>query len=168
MASPIDLTEDSGDLLPSEIWKSWLPIQGKSVFHLFEFDHYPSSKTHYLIPQDLTPMLHEAAIPDFDYTTLPQLPSPVHPSVPKEYQDSIRSSQHLVNSVTLTPSPVHGEPIRLPVWIFNYWREIELAASYQVQWRAALVWLESHSKSPVTGGSCQQLLMALTFPLVWK
>ena len=160
MASQIDLTEDH---LPSDIWRSWLPIQGRSVFHLFEFNQYPAGSTHYLTPSDLTPMLHEADIPDFSHTTLIQLGPPLDPSVSKAYQDAIRSAQHLVNSVTLTPSAVHGEPVRVPVWIFDYWREMELATSYQVQWRAAMVWLESYSESPVTSGCCQKLLMALSF-----
>jgi hypothetical protein len=160
MAFILDLTEDH---LSSDIWKGWLPIQGRSVFYLFEFNLYPSNKTHYLIPSDLTPMLHEADIPDFSYTTLLQLGLPANPSVSEAYQVGIRSAQHQVNSVTLTPSPEHGGSVRLPVWIFDYWREIGLTISYLVQWRAAMVWLESYSKSPVTSGTCQNLLMALSF-----
>jgi hypothetical protein len=163
MASSIDLTEDHGGHIPPDIWKNWLPIQGKSVFHLLQFDQFPANKTHYLVPPDLTPMLHEADIPDFDYATLLQLGPPVIPSVSMAYQEAIRTAQHLVNSVTLTPSPLLGEPVRLPVWVFDYWREIELAASYQVEWRAALEWLESYSKSPEATGFCQKLLMALSF-----
>jgi len=122
-------------------------------------------------------MLHEADIPDFDYNILLQLGTPVDSSVSKAYQDAIRSAKHPVHSVTLTPSPGaltpspgtltppprYQGPVVLPVWIFDYWREIQLAASYQEQWKAALVWLQSHSKSPTAAEHCQQLLMALSF-----
>jgi len=158
MSSPIDLTEDHKDHLPSDIQEGWLPTRDKSVLHLFTFDWYPVCKTHYLLPPDLTPVLHEADIPDFDYNILLQLGPPVDPSVSQAYQHAIRSTQHPVHSVTLTPSPGHGEPVRLPVWIFHYWREIELAASYLEQWRGAMVWLHSHSESPATAGCCQELL----------
>jgi len=108
-------------------------------------------------------VLHEVDIPDFDYNILLQLGPPVDPSVSQAYQHAIRSIQHPVHSVTLTPSPGHGEAVRLPVWIFHYWREIKLAASYLEQWRGAMVWLQSHSESPATTGHCQELLMALSF-----
>jgi len=98
-----------------------------------------SAKPTIFSPQIL-PVLHEADISDFDYAILLQLGPLVDSSISQVYQHATRSTQHLVHLVTLTPSPRHGEPIRLPVWIFHYLREIELAALYLEKWKGTMVW----------------------------
>jgi hypothetical protein len=163
MSSPIDLTEDLEDQLPPDVICDWLPIREKSVFHLFTFNQYPSNKIAYSMPPDFASVLHEEVIMDFDYTTLPQLCPPVDPSVTKAYQAAIKSTKHQVHSITLVPHPGLGNPVTLPTWIFDYWREIELAASYRKQWKTALVWLQLHSGSPAAVDHCQKVLMALSF-----
>ena len=163
MSSPINLTEDPEDNLPPNILEDWLPIRNKSVFHLFTFNHYPVYKTHYLVPPDLGPVSHEEEVPDFDHTTLLQLGLPVNTSILYVYQAAIKSTQHMVHSVTIKPYPGLGEPIILPVWIFDYWRKIESAAEYQKKWKVALKWLQSYLAFPATASHCQELLMALSF-----
>lgn len=163
MSSPIDLTEELEDQLPPDVLNGWLPIRGKPVFHLFKFSQYPANKTNYTIPCDFIPVLHEDVIMDFDYTTLPQLGPPVNSSVKKAYQAAIKLAKHPVHLITLTPYPGPGDPVTVPTWIFHYWREIESAASYLEQWKAALMWLQLYSELPVTAGRCQEVLMALSF-----
>ena len=139
MSSPIDLTQDLEDLLPPDVINNWLPIRDKSVFHLFTFNQYPANKINYAIPLDFVPVLHEEVIMDFDYATLPQLGPPTDSSVAKAYWAAIKSARHQVHSVTFTPLLGLGDPVILPTWIFDYWREIELVASYREQWKVALV-----------------------------
>ena len=113
-----------------------------------------------MIPPDLASVLHEEVIMDFNYTTLPQLGPPIHSSAIKAYQAAIKLARYQVHSVTLIPHPGLGNPVTLPTWIFDYWREIEVAALYWEQWKTALV---SHSVSPVTAGHSQEVLIALSF-----
>jgi len=163
MSSPIDLTGDLDIQIPSWILEDWLPIRNKSVFHLFAFNQYPANKTHYTKPKDFVPMLHGDHIPFFKPATLPHFSIPVNPSVSKTYQDAIRSAQHPVNSITLVPHPGNGGPVMLPVWIFEYWREMELALSYLEKWKGVMKWLQSYSELPATAGHCHKLMTALSF-----
>ena len=154
----IDLTHDQEHPLPPDVINDWLPIRNKSVFHLLGFTKYPSNKTNYAIPLVFAPVLHEEVTMDFDYNSLLQLGPPVDSSVTKAYQAAIKLAIHSV-----TPIPHFGNPITLSAWIFNYWGEIKSAALYREQWKAALVWLRSHSESPVTAGHCQEVLIAPSF-----
>jgi hypothetical protein len=163
MSFTLDLTEDTEALLPSQLLNDWLPIRGKSVFHLFSFNKYPSTNTNFTIPSDFGPVLHEDVIMDFNFDNLLQLGPPVNSSATKAYHAAIKSAKHKVHSVTLTPHSGLGNPVTLPTWIFGYWRELELAVSYREQWKAALLWLQSYSGSPATAGDCQNILMALSF-----
>src|ERR1700679_1250266 len=110
MSSTIDLTEELADCLPPDVLDHWVPIRGKSVFHLFVFNKYPANKIKYTIPSKLAPLLHEEIIMDFDYTTLLQLGPPIDSSVTEAYQTAIKSARHQVHSVTLVPHPEHGDP----------------------------------------------------------
>ena len=83
-----------------------------------------------MIPLDLASVLHEEVIMDFSYTTLPQLGPPIDSSAIKVYQAAIKLARYQVHSVTLIPYPGPGNPVTLPTWIFDYWREIEVAALY--------------------------------------
>jgi len=51
----------------------------------------------------------------------------------------------------------------LPVWIFEYRRETELALLYLDKWKGALAWLQSYSELPATAGHCHKLMTALSF-----
>ena len=163
MSSPIDLTEDPVDRIPSDIVRDWLPTSNEAVQHLFVFDRYPSGKRHYFKPPDLAPLLHDHSILGFNPTTLLQLGPPTDPSISKAYRDAIRSAAHPVHSVSLFLDPAFEDLVKMPVWIFDYWGEIQSAMSYRADWETALVWLHSHSESPVTAGRCHELMMALSF-----
>jgi len=163
MSSPIDLTDDPVERIPSHIRKQWLPAANEAVRHLFTFSHYPSHETHYLKPVDLALVLHEHSILGFNPATLLQFGRPTDPSITKLYQDAIKSAKHPVYSVTLALHPMLKESVTLPVWIFDYWREIEIALSYRTKWEAALVWLRPYLESPVVAAQCQTLMTALSF-----
>ena len=161
--SSIDLTGEDDAQIPHYILEDWLPIRNKPVFHLFTFAHYPASKSHYTKHENIVPMLHTAHVPFFNPTTLPQLSIPADPSVSEAYQHAIRSAEHPINSVTLTPHPGYGDPVVLPAWIFEYWREMEQAMLYWGTWKDALVWLQLWSETQMTAGHCHKLMMALSF-----
>jgi hypothetical protein len=124
---------------------------------------YPVNKLEYVIPPDFTLVLHEDSILGFSYPTLPQLSLPINTSLPETYQAAAKLAKHPVHSVTLMPQSGLGDPITLPIWVFNYWREIRLAMLYRSQWKAALVWLQSYSGFSETTDYSQKVLMALSF-----
>jgi hypothetical protein len=124
---------------------------------------YPVNKLEYVIPPDFTLVLHEDSILGFSYPTLPQLSLPINTSLPETYQAAAKLAKHPVHSVTLMPQSGLGDPITLPIWVFNYWREIKLAMLYRSQWKAALVWLQSYSGFSETTDYSQKILMALSF-----
>ena len=163
MTSPIDLTEDPVEHIPSNIVRDWLPAANEAVRHLFTFNYFPHNTTHYFKPPDLASVLHEHSILGFDPAILPQLGLPINPSISKLYQDAIKSAKHPIYSVTLALHPTLKESVTLPVWVFDYWREIEVALSYQRKWEAALTWLRPHLESPVVAGQCRDLMMSLSF-----
>ena len=129
MSSPIDVTEDHLDRIPPDIVRDWLPAANGAVLCLFTFSQYPSHKTRYFTPPNLATMLHEHSILGFDSTILLQLGPPINPSVSRVYQDAIKYVVHPVNSITLSLDPTFKDLVKLPIWIFDYWREMELALS---------------------------------------
>jgi hypothetical protein len=163
MSSVIDLTWDLEDCLPPTVLTNWLPTQNKSVFHLLSFKNYPANKIKYIIPSDFSVVLHREALTNFPCSTLSQLAPPVNPKAVEDYQAAIKAAKHPVHSITLKLPVRLGNPVNVPVWIFDYWREINLATSYREQWKSALVWLESYSELTETASHCQEVLMALSF-----
>ena len=161
MSDIIDLTLENP--LSPIVLRDWLPIQSKPVFHLFQFNQYPANKTGYIIPSNFDLVLHEEIAMDFQYSTLPQLGLPDSPAVSEAYQTAIKSAKKPINSVTLIPAPRFGNPVTVPTWIFDYWRNMKLAISCKEQWKDALVWLRSHAGLSKAAPYCQDILLALSF-----
>lgn len=163
-SDPIDLTVDPKGLLPHIVVNEWLPNEDQSILFLFqEFNRYPPYPSHYRVPTNLQPFLHQNSIQGFDYKSLLEIPPPALPSVPEAYQNAIRKSKHPILSITLQPQ--YGNPIVLPHWIFDYWVEIRRVVSIRNQWKIALTWVQERSTSPPAMQLSQSLLLGLSsFP----
>ena len=130
--NPIDLTIDPKDLLLQVVIDEWLPSEDKSILSLFQqFNRYPPSPSHYILPSNLQLALHPDAIQAFNHTSLLRVVPPALPTVFKTYQDVIKNSGYPILSVTL--QPYYGDSIRLPIWIFEYWVEIGHVVDTQKQ-----------------------------------
>ena len=133
----IGLTVDPKDLSPQTVLDDWLPNEEKSILFLFHFKKYPPHESHYIIPSDLQPFLHQDPIQPFKYHSFLQIGPPTLPSVRQAYQDAIKKSQSPILSITLPPN--HGNPVVLPTWIFQYWTEIRCAVDTRKQWKTVLM-----------------------------
>ena len=163
---PIDLTVDPRDLLPQVIRDEWLPNEEESVLYLFqEFNRYPPHPSHYILPPNLQPVLHQDELQAFNYQSLLTIGPPANPSLSKAYQDAIKTSKHPVLSITLRPH--YGDPVRLPAWVFDYWTEIGHAVDSRKRWKVALTWIRGHSVSPMATELCYRLLLGLS-SLSWS
>lgn len=121
----IDLTIEAP--LPEDIRQNWIPLEGRSVLHLFQFTHYPLQHIAYQSHQDLSQLLHEGKIIGFEPSTLLGL-GPLPLQLSSSYQTAVRAAPHPIHSFTLTP--LSGHPVKLPIWILDYWREITCAMRY--------------------------------------
>lgn len=122
---PIDLTVDPRDLL------LWVIIDESILFLFQQFDCYPPCPSHYILPPNLQSTLHYDPVQEFNYRSLLKASPPALQFFSKTYQDTLKKSKHPILSVTL--QSYHGDPIRLPAWIFEYWVEIEHAVDTQKQ-----------------------------------
>ena len=157
---PIDLTVDPKDHLPQVILDEWLPSEEESILFLFQhFSQYPPCPSNYILPSNLQSVLHQDTIQTFNYQSLLHIGPPALPTVPKAYQDAINKSVHPIGSVTLIPCD--GDPVRLPVWVFDYWIEIGRAVDTRKQWKVSLTWVQRHSTSPSARELCYELLLGL-------
>ena len=157
----IDLTVDSRNLFPQVIVDEWLPNEEESILFLFQqFQRYPPHPSHYILPSNLQPLLHQDEVQGFDYQVLLKIGPPALPSISKAYQDAIKKSKFPIHSVTLKPFP--GDPITLPTWVFDYWREIKRAVDTRKRWKVALTWVSNHSTSPSATPLCYRLLLGLS------
>ena len=157
----IDLTVDSRSLFPQVIVDEWLPKEEESILFLFQqFQRYPPHPSHYILPPNLQPLLHQDEVQGFDFQLLLKIGPPALPSISKAYQDAIKKSKFSIHSVTLKPFP--GDPITLPAWIFDYWREIGRAVDTRKRWKVALTWVSNHSTSPSATELCYKLLLGLS------
>jgi hypothetical protein len=163
MSSTIDLTQDVEVHLPPTVLTNWLPNKNKPVFHLFSFKHYPANKVDYIIPSDFSVVLHREMLVNFSYSILPQLPPPVNPKTIGDYQAAVKAAKHPIHSITIIPPPRLRNVVDAPIWIIDYWREMNIAVSYREQWKAALMWLQSYSGMSATAAHCQDLLIALSY-----
>ncbi|KAF9643803.1 hypothetical protein BDM02DRAFT_3191200 [Thelephora ganbajun] len=131
----IDLTIETP--LPEDIKQDWIPLDGLSVPHLFQFTWYPPPETVYYNYPNLSQLLHEEEVINFNPQTLLQLsPPPKHLS--DSYKATIKAASSLIHSFTLVP--LSGDPVRLPTWVLDYWREIRHAVGQSL-------WLGSVTKS---------------------
>ena len=148
----IDLTIEIS--LPEDIKQHWIPLDGQSVPHLFQFSHYPPQHMPYHNYQDLSQELHGEKVTNFQPHTLLKF-GPPPPQLSDRYQAAIRAASSPTHSFTL--APISGYPVRFPIWVLDYWREIRCAMGYQNDWKGALVWLREISRSVSTLRSVTKL-----------
>jgi hypothetical protein len=126
MASEIiDLTIDV--FLPEDIKCNWIPVEGRSVPHLFQFTRYPPQVMLYHNYPNLGHLLHEEGITNFEPHILLQL-GPPPPELSDTYKAAIKVAPLPILSFTLVP--LSGHPVRFPIWVLDYWREIKRATEY--------------------------------------
>lgn len=137
----IDLTIEIS--LPEEITKDWIPLDGQSVPHLFQFTQYPPQHMLYHTYHDLSQQLHEEEVTSFQPGILLSL-GPPSLQLSNSYQAAIKAAPYPIHSFTL--APVSGLPVKLPIWVLDYWREIRHAMGYRCDWKKALIWLRGFSE----------------------
>lgn len=153
----IDLTVEA--FLPGAIKQDWLPHNGLSVLHLFQFTRYPPPAVLYYEYTDLSQQLHEIIF-DPELETLLHL-GPPSPRLSDKYRASILAAPSPIHSFTLVP--LTGEPVQLPTWVLDYWGEIEHAVGYRHQWKMALIWLRQVSDFESMAETCTQVMAGLSF-----
>jgi len=154
----IDLTHEAP--LPEDIRQDWLPLDGQSVPHLFQFTRYPPQNMVYSNYPDLSQLLHRERVTNFHPQNLLQL-GPPPPQLSDHYRTAIRAAPFTIHSLTLVPTS--GYPIRVPVWILDYWQEIRRAMGYQHDWKRVLVWLREVSESRSMVEICDQVMAGLSY-----
>ena len=111
---------------------------------------------------NLRELLHEERVTNFDPHILFQL-GPPSPELSDSYQDAIKAASLSIHSFTLLP--VSGHPVRLPIWVLDYWRELKCAMGYQHDWKNVLEWLRRVYDSGSMGEICDQAMAGLScFP----
>jgi len=109
---------------------------------------------------NLRELLHEEGATNFDPHTLLQL-GPPSPELSDSYRAAIKASPLSIHSFTLVP--VSGHPVRLPIWVLDYWREIKRAMGYRHDWKNVLEWLRGVSESGSMDGICDQIMAGLSY-----
>jgi len=156
----IDLTTEV--FLPEDIKQGWLPLDGQSVLHLFHFTRYPPQHMLYHDFPDLGHLLHKEEVTGFNPYTLLQFGPPLS-QLSNRYSAAIKAASSPIHSFTLVP--ISGHPVRLPIWVFDYWREVGRAMVYRCDWKRALTWLREISRSEPMAGICEQVMAGLScFP----
>ena len=156
----IDLTVDIS--LPDDIKQGWIPINGLSVPHLFQFTRYPPQESLYYNHPNLSQLLHGEHATGFDPHILLQLGPPPE-DLSDGYTAAIRAASSPIHSFTLVP--LSGDPVRLPTWVLDYWREIKRSVGYYHDWKRVLVWLRGISQSESMFEVCGQVMAGLScFP----
>ena len=160
----IDLTIEV--FLPKEIKDHWIPLDGRSVPHLFQFTQYPPENMLYCEPPNLDQLLHEEGVTNFGFNTLLQL-GPPPPKLSDRYRTAIRAviKAALPPIHSFTMIPISGHPVTFPIWVLDYWREIERPMGYRRDWKKVFEWLRRVSKSESMVGICDQVMAGLScFP----
>ena len=159
-AEIIDLTIEV--FLPEYIKQHWVPLDGHSVPHLFQFAQYPPQDMLYHEYPTFSSLLHEEGVANFNPSTLLQL-GPPPSKLSDKYKAAIKATSHPIHSFTLVP--VTGGPVRLPIWVPDYWREISHPMGYQYSWKKVLEWLRRISQSESMVPTCDQVMAGLScFP----
>ena len=154
----IDLTIEV--FLPEHTKQGWLPLDGQSVPHLFHFTQYPPQNMLYHDFPDLGHLLHREEVTSFNPHTLLQFGPPLL-QLSDHYRAAIKAASHPIHSFTLIP--ISGHPVRLPIWVFDYWREVGCAMVYQCDWKRVLTWLRDVSRSELMVGICEQVMAGLSY-----
>jgi hypothetical protein len=152
----IDLTTEVVDL-PEDIKQGWILQDGLPVPHLFQFKRYPPREMLYYTHSELSQLLHGEDI-SFDPEILLQHGPPPQ-KLSDQYQVAIRAASSPIRSFTMIP--LSGDPIRLPTWVLDYWREIRRAMGYRCDWKRVLVWLRGISQSESMVEICDQVMAGL-------
>jgi hypothetical protein len=148
--------------LPVNIKQDWIPLDGQSVPHLFQFTRYPPQGMVYHNHPNLSPLLHEGRVANFEPHTLLQLGLPPQPLC-DSYKAAMRTASHPIHSFTLIP--ISGHPVRLPIWVLDYWREIRHAMGYRDDWKTVLEWLRRLLGPESMVEICDQIMAGLScFP----
>jgi hypothetical protein len=156
----IDLTVEV--FLPEDIKQSFIPLDGLPVPHLFSFTKYPPLAMPYYDHLDFSELLHGEELTGFNPDTLLQYGPPPQ-NLSEKYKVAIKAASHAVHSFALVP--LSGDPVRFPVWVLDYWREIRRAVEYRRDWKGSLVWLRGMSQSESMIGICEQVMAGLScFP----
>ena len=159
-AEIIDLTIEAP--LPEYIKKYWIPLDGQSVPHLFQFTRYPPQDMAYQEYTSFSLLLHEEEVTNFEPSILLQL-GPPSSELSDKYKAAIKASSHPALSFTLVP--MTGHPVRLPIWVLDYWREITRPMGYRRNWKKVLEWLRGMSQSETMVEICDQVMAGLScFP----
>jgi hypothetical protein len=154
----IDLTVDL--FLPKDIKQNWIPLDGLSVPHLFQFTQYPPSETLYYNHPNIGQLLHQEEVAGFDPHILLQLGLPPK-QLTDSYKTAIRAASSPIYSFTLLL--LSGDQVRLPTWVLDYWREIRRAVDYRHEWKKVFVWLRGVSQSESMTEICNQVMAGLSF-----
>ena len=153
----IDLTVS---ILPEHIKQNWIPLDGQSVPHLFQFIRYPPQPMLYYNHSNLGQLLHEERITNFDPYTLLQL-GPPPPQLSDGYKNAIKAAPLPIHSFTLVP--ISGHPVKLPIWLLEYWREIDFAIGHWKRWKDSLKWLKKIHGLETMVEVCNQVMAGLSF-----
>jgi hypothetical protein len=107
-------------------------------------------------------LLHEEKITNFDPHILLQL-GPPSSDLSDSYKAAIKAVSLPIHSFTLIQ--ISGHSVRLPIWVFDYWRKIKYAMEYRHQWKNVLEWLRGISESESMDKICKQVMIGLShFP----
>jgi len=156
----IDLTIEV--FLPEDIKQHWIPLDGHSVSHLFQFTHYPPQDMVYQEYTSFSQLLHEENVTNFNPSTLLPL-GPPSSELSDKYKATIKATSTPVLSFTLVS--MTGHPVRLPTWVLDYWREINCPIGYEHSWNKVLEWLRGMSQSKPMVEICDQVMAGLScFP----
>ena len=129
----IDLTIEA--FLPEDIKQYWIPLEGHSVPHLFQFTQYPPQNMLYHDYPSFSQLLHEERVANFNPSTLLQI-GPPPSKLSDKYKAAIKAASPPIHSFTLVP--ITGNQIRLPLWVLDYWREINCPMGYWCSWKKVL------------------------------
>ena len=159
-AEIIDLTIEA--FLPEDIKQHWIPLDGQSVPHLFQFTRYPPQYKVYQEYKSFSQLLHEEEVTNFSPSTLLQL-GPPSSELSDKYKAAIKVTSSPILSFTLVP--ITGHAVTLPTWVLDYWREISRPMGYRCSWKKILVWLRGISQSESMVDICKQVTAGLScFP----
>ena len=155
-AEIIDLTIEP--FLPEDIKQHWIPLDGQSVPHLFQFARYPPQNMVYQEYHSFSQLLHEEGVTSFDPYTLLQH-GPPSSNLSEKYKTAIKAASSPTLSFTLVS--LTGNAVRFPVWVLDYWKVIRVPMEYRCSWKKVLVWLRDISQSDSMVGICEQVMAGL-------
>jgi hypothetical protein len=83
------------------------------------------------------------------------------PQLSDSYKNAIKAASLPILSFTLVPTS--GYPVRLPIWVLDYWREINRAMDYRRSWKSALDWLKGIYGPESMVEICDQVMAGLSY-----